>query len=112
MTHAAETLRREARPLEGSPRDFDALLERIGNARFVLLGEASHGTHEFYRIRAQITRRLIAEKGFRGVAVFYAHPSEQFDAVVHCDVTRAVEPLERFAPVPAGELPETYPWGV
>jgi erythromycin esterase-like protein len=44
-------------------------LERIGGARFVLLGEASHGTHEFYRERAEITQRLIAEKAFTAVAV-------------------------------------------
>jgi erythromycin esterase-like protein len=41
----------------------------IGGARFALLGEASHGTHEFYRERAQITKRLITEKGFTAVAV-------------------------------------------
>ncbi len=41
----------------------------IGDARFVLIGEASHGTHEFYRERAQITKRLIREKGFNAVAV-------------------------------------------
>jgi erythromycin esterase-like protein len=41
----------------------------VGDGRLVLLGEASHGTHEFYRERAQITRRLIAEKGFTAVAV-------------------------------------------
>src|SRR5262249_49895444 len=40
-----------------------------GNARVVLLGEASHGTHEFYHARAQITQRLIEEKGFTAVAV-------------------------------------------
>jgi erythromycin esterase-like protein len=62
-------LQHHAQPLEGGPRDYDALLERIGDARFVLLGEASHGTHEFYRERAQITKRLIEEKGFTGVAV-------------------------------------------
>jgi len=45
------------------------LLALIGNARFVLIGEASHGTHEFYATRAAITRRLIAEKGFNAVAV-------------------------------------------
>jgi erythromycin esterase-like protein len=45
------------------------LLARVGNARFVLLGEASHGTHDFYRVRAEITKRLIREKGFRAVAV-------------------------------------------
>jgi erythromycin esterase-like protein len=41
----------------------------IGEAHFVLLGAASHGTHEFYRERAQITERLIKEKGFTAVAV-------------------------------------------
>ncbi|MGI8801199.1 MAG: erythromycin esterase family protein [Solirubrobacteraceae bacterium] len=41
----------------------------VGDARFVLLGEATHGTHEFYAVRAQLTRRLIAERGFAGVAV-------------------------------------------
>ncbi len=58
-----------AQPLTGSPSDFDHLLEFIGDAQFVLLGEASHGTHEFYRQRAQITKRLIQEKGFTVVAV-------------------------------------------
>jgi erythromycin esterase-like protein len=58
-----------ASPLTGVKEDYDPLLEMIGDARFVLLGEASHGTHEFYRERAQITKRLIAEKGFRAVAV-------------------------------------------
>ena len=49
--------------------DYDSLMERIGDARFVLIGEASHGTHEFYRERAQITKRLIREKDFSAVAV-------------------------------------------
>jgi len=49
--------------------DYDALLNDIGDARIVLIGEASHGTHEFYQERARITQRLIAEKGFSGVAV-------------------------------------------
>jgi len=53
----------------GAPEDFDPLLTRVGDARFVLIGEASHGTHEFYRIRAEITKRLIREKGFTSVAV-------------------------------------------
>ncbi|HEY0351590.1 MAG TPA: erythromycin esterase family protein [Gemmatimonadales bacterium] len=57
------------RPLTGSATDYDALLDLIGDARVVLLGEASHGTHEFYRERARITRRLIKEKGFNAVAV-------------------------------------------
>ncbi|HUK20703.1 MAG TPA: erythromycin esterase family protein [Gemmatimonadales bacterium] len=57
------------RPLVGAPQDFDPLLALIGDARFVLIGEASHGTHEFYRIRAEITKRLIGDKGFTSVAV-------------------------------------------
>lgn len=48
---------------------FDTLLDRIGDARVVLLGEASHGTSEFYRYRARITRELIEKKGFTIVAV-------------------------------------------
>jgi len=60
---------RSALPLVGIPRGFDSLLATIGDARFVLIGEASHGTHEFYKARAEITRRLIREKGFGGVAV-------------------------------------------
>lgn len=55
--------------LKGTHDDYDSLMELIGDASFVLLGEASHGTHEFYRERAHITQRLIAEKGFTAVAV-------------------------------------------
>ena len=60
-----DVVRARARPLSGDPAQYDALLDGIGDARVVLLGEATHGTHEFYRERAFITRRLIAEKGFR-----------------------------------------------
>ena len=66
---ALTIVRERARPLKGDPAQYDALLEGIGDARVVLLGEATHGTHEFYRERAFITRRLIAEKGFTAVAV-------------------------------------------
>jgi erythromycin esterase-like protein/predicted phosphoribosyltransferase len=66
---ALAALRERARPLEGDPGQYDELLDGIGDARVVLLGEATHGTHEFYRERAFITRRLIAEKGFTAVAV-------------------------------------------
>jgi len=52
-----------------SSRDYGPLLQAIGDAQFVLIGEASHGTAEFYRERAQITRQLIEEKGFKAVAV-------------------------------------------
>src|SRR5438552_7965309 len=64
-----ENLRNAARPLTGAKRDYDSLLARIGNATFTLIGEASHGTHEFYQQRAAITKRLIAEQGFTAVAV-------------------------------------------
>src|SRR5437016_14592174 len=58
-----------AQPIEGTARDYDPLLQLIGEARFCLLGEATHGTHEFYRERAEITKRLIKEKGFTAIAV-------------------------------------------
>lgn len=51
------------------PADYSSLLEQIGDARFVLLGEASHGTHEFYQARIEITRQLILKKGFMAVAI-------------------------------------------
>jgi erythromycin esterase len=50
-------------------RDLDGLIRKIGDSRIVLLGEASHGTHEYYAWRAAITRRLVEEKGFRFIAV-------------------------------------------
>ncbi len=62
-------IRRRAITLKGDPSQYDALIQGIGDARIVALGEATHGTHEFYRERAFITRRLIEEKGFTAVAV-------------------------------------------
>ncbi|GMU01253.1 hypothetical protein KH5H1_53730 [Corallococcus caeni] len=56
-------------PLQGTREDFDPLLDLVGDARCVLIGEATHGTHEFYRLRALLTRRLIEEMGFSAVAV-------------------------------------------
>lgn len=55
--------------LDGSAREHDALLDAIGDARFVLLGEPTHGSHEVYRDRARITERLVEERGFDAVAV-------------------------------------------
>ncbi|MFD0667440.1 erythromycin esterase family protein [Ramlibacter sp. MAHUQ-53] len=55
-----------ARPL-ARPADEDALLDFIAQGRIVLLGEATHGTHEFYALRAALTRRLIVEHGFTAV---------------------------------------------
>ena len=63
-----EAVRERALPLRDEA-DLDPLLERIGDARIVLLGEASHGTHEYYVWRDRLSRRLIAEKGFSFIAV-------------------------------------------
>src|SRR5881275_1480572 len=63
----ASIIARSARSIS-SAADYDALIEMAGGAQFVLIGEASHGTHEFYKTRAELTQRLIAEKGFRAVA--------------------------------------------
>jgi erythromycin esterase-like protein/predicted phosphoribosyltransferase len=57
------------RPLTGAEDDYEPLLARAYGVRHVLLGEASHGTHEFYRERAELTKRLIAEGGCTAVAV-------------------------------------------
>jgi len=62
-------VRRHLQPLSGSAHDYDSLLQLIAPARFALLGEASHGTQDFYRERIRITRRLIAEQGFSAIAV-------------------------------------------
>lgn len=64
-----DVVREAAHPLVGDIEDYDPLMQLVGDASLVLIGEASHGTHEFYRERAQITKRLIKEKGFTAVAV-------------------------------------------
>lgn len=65
----ARLLRENVQPLSGSSADYDPLLALVGNSHFVLIGEASHGTHEFYATRAAITKGLIEEKGFQAVAL-------------------------------------------
>ena len=66
---ATTDLRSGAHALDGTESDHRALLDLVGDASFVLLGEGSHGTHDFYYERAEITKRLIIEKGFSAVAV-------------------------------------------
>jgi len=66
---ATTDLRSAAHVLRDVEADYRPLLDRVGDARFVLLGEGSHGTHDFYHARAEITKRLIIEKGFTAVAV-------------------------------------------
>jgi hypothetical protein len=58
-----------AEAVTGARRDYDPLMNLIGDNRFVLLGEASHGTHDFYHTRAKVTQWLIEEKGFSAIAV-------------------------------------------
>lgn len=58
-----------SQPIKKSKDDYVSLLEDIGNARIVLIGEATHGTQEFYQTRIEITKRLIAEKNFMAVAI-------------------------------------------
>ena len=64
----AAVIRSAARAIEG-PGEYNPLVELAGAAQCVLIGEASHGTHEFYATRAHLTRRLIVDKGFRAVAL-------------------------------------------
>src|SRR5260370_6415948 len=66
---STQLLRSALHRLQGDSSDLDPLIDLAGDAAFVLLGEATHGTHEFYASRAAITQRLIAEKGFQAVAV-------------------------------------------
>ncbi|HEX4667188.1 MAG TPA: erythromycin esterase family protein [Chthoniobacterales bacterium] len=68
MSALSDRISAAADPLAGSPNDYDSLIEMVGEARFVLLGEASHGTHEFYRERALITKWFIYQRGFNAVA--------------------------------------------
>ncbi|PRX45954.1 erythromycin esterase-like protein [Prauserella shujinwangii] len=85
MENDVARARQDAVPLR-SPQDLDPVLERVGAARYVLIGEASHGTAEFYRWRAELTKRLIDERGFSFVAVEGDWPDCHR---VHCCVTGA-----------------------
>ncbi|MCB0875268.1 MAG: erythromycin esterase family protein [Solirubrobacterales bacterium] len=92
----------EARPVTGAPGDYDELIDQVGDARVVMIGEATHGTHEFYRHRAVITKRLIEEKGFTAVAVEADWPDAyRVNRWVHGadddpDAERALAGFERF----------------
>ena len=68
-SHLVEKIRNHAIALTGNSTDYTPLLQMIGDARFVLIGEATHGTDEFYRIRAELTKQLILYNGFAAVAV-------------------------------------------
>jgi len=64
-----KTIQEKAIRLNDAADAGDEILSLVGDARFVLIGEASHGTHEFYECRAAITQKLITEKGFSAIAV-------------------------------------------
>ncbi|GAA2354823.1 hypothetical protein GCM10010404_03630 [Nonomuraea africana] len=85
-----DDVRRLALPLAGG-EDLDPLLDRVGEARFVLIGEASHGTHDFYSWRARLTRRLIVEKGFGFIGVEGDWPDCER---VHQAVTGGADPFQ------------------
>jgi erythromycin esterase-like protein len=69
MNVLAGKIREKAVEFDGTSDVADEILALVGDAKFVLIGEASHGTHEFYEYRAEITKRLVREKGFSAVAV-------------------------------------------
>jgi erythromycin esterase-like protein len=62
-------LREALQPLRGKAEDLDALIALAADARLILIGEASHGTHEFYQTRCELSKRLITEHGVNAVAV-------------------------------------------
>jgi len=68
LNHEADIVAQAVQSISNAG-DYDRLIELAGAAQFVLIGEASHGTHDFYATRAELTRRLIAEKGFRILAL-------------------------------------------
>ncbi len=68
-THALAVVREAALPLRGTPTDYDRLIAAAAGSTRVLLGESTHGTHEYYRERARITQRLISEMGFNAIAI-------------------------------------------
>ena len=64
-----EALRTEAHPIRSESRDLSTVVDWIGDASIVLLGEATHGTHEFYKLRAEITKALITKGDLDAVAI-------------------------------------------
>jgi erythromycin esterase-like protein len=102
MTSTVGSLLRAAAPVRGERDDYDALIDSVADRRVVLIGEASHGTHEFYRERARITRRLVDECGFTAVAVEGDWPDAYrvnryvMGASVDADADAALSDFRRF----------------
>ncbi|STX29375.1 erythromycin esterase [Legionella beliardensis] len=96
-----EILNHAIKPLVDT-QDYSDLIEKIGNKRFVLMGEATHGTDEFYQARIQLTKRLIQEQGFMAVAVegdwpdaYGIHSYIQGEGHIS-DYSRALSRFQRF----------------
>jgi len=101
---AVDLVRNAAHEMTGADADYDPLMDLVGDARFVLIGDGSHGTHEFYHERARITKRLIREKGFTAVAVEADWPDAyRINRYVRGfgDGATAIESLEGFRRFPA-----------
>ncbi|KAL4243128.1 Erythromycin esterase [Abortiporus biennis] len=99
-------LNKHLRPLSFNRSAYDPLLHAIGNAQVVLIGDGSHGTYEFYAHRANITQRLVEEKGFTAIAVEadwpdafrvnrYLHGGKMKDETIHSARSSLAE-FERF----------------
>lgn len=99
-------IRSAVEPLEPTEQALDPVLDLVGDASLVLLGEGTHGTHEFYQIRQQITRRLIQEKGFRAIAIEGDWPdAARVDQYVKGGFGSARSSLDEFRSFP------TWMWG-
>lgn len=95
-------IKKNLQPLTGEKDDYDSLIKMAKNSRFVLIGESTHGTKEFYKIRADITKRLIDELGFDAVAIEGDWPDAyRVNRYVNASnsnggATQALEDFERF----------------
>lgn len=102
-----EALQREALPLN-ELEDLGRVVDQIGDASIVLLGEATHGSREFYRLRAEITKRLIADKGFDAVAVEADWPDalrvSRYARASSSSLAAAVDPAAQLAAEPRQAL--------
>ncbi|HEY0705862.1 MAG TPA: protein-L-isoaspartate(D-aspartate) O-methyltransferase [Polyangia bacterium] len=102
----ARLIHEVAEPIRDIDADpLDAILDRVGDARLVLLGEATHGTSEFYRMRARITKALIEQRGFDFVAVEADWP----DAARVDDYVIGARPRSKVAFAPFSRFP-TWMW--
>jgi erythromycin esterase-like protein len=96
-----DSIQRDAIPLE-SGDSIGQLLNEIGDASVVLIGEATHGTHDFYHLRAEITKRLIIEKGFSAIAIEGDWPDvyQAHRYVQNKPENAQLNPLEKFKRFP------------